>query len=1276
MSVLKSSVVLSLLAVAALAQSDRGTITGTITDPAGAVIPSASIEVKNQGTGTVYQGGTSTTGNYVISLPVGRYEMSVTVTGFKKYVRQNLTVQVATDTRQDVQLEVGAATESVTVTEEAPLLKTESGEVSHQVTSDDANNLPVLTLGGNSASAFASGFGNIRDPLAVSQLLPGVVFSTDAGLGVNGLPASTEAIRIEGQDATNGTWRQNTQISQSGMDAIQEVSVQTSNFAAEYGQAGGGFFNYTMKSGTNQFHGSGYIYLVNEAFNAGLPFTDASVVTGNPQKAGELYRPVQRRFDYGGTIGGPIHLGKVYDGRNKSFFFFNFERFQEDKSFPITWSLPTNAYRNGDFSGAALPLPVGIIQTGAPVFDALGRIMFVDQIYDPNTTRTVGGATVRDPFPGNIIPKARFDPVAVNVQNLIPLANGPGAINNGNFSPYTNFQHTTNWSAKLDHSISPTIKLSGYFNSILTFNPNYNGVPGPVAQPAETRNHSYTSRINYDQSIKPTLLLHLGIGLLYTYIPSGAPNFDQTTLGLHGYYKPNYFPNFTGLDDFLSGGVNLSSTPFGGGALGPGGFFQDLWDQKPTANANLTWVKGNHNFKFGGELMIEGFPDISDYRANGIFNISKTSTGNPDENRVSAGAAAAWAPFTTGFAYASFLLGQVDNLNINPPQQSKLGNHALGFYAQDSWKVTRKLTLDLGIRYDYLTYLKEQYGRMPSGSFNTINPNLGRNGATLFEGDGGGRCNCQFSHNYPWAFQPRIGLAWQVLPKTVIRGGFGIQYSAAPNNAFLSYNDTVFYALNGPGYGIPFMNTLTTGNPFAPGNPFGNAPLVYPNFDAGIFPTQTGTNPNGTPIYTPQSPFITIDRSSRPPRVWTWSIGVQREVLRDLVLEATYVGNRGVWFTAPELNATSYNALQPSDLTRYGLSLNNANDRQLLLTPISSPDVIQRFPNLANPASVYNGFPTNQPLNQALRPVPQWDGVPPFLGPPMGSTWYDALQIKGTKRFSHGLSMQGSFVWSKNLVLGTSAETQYFTPGTPLINDVYNIGQNKQLAQLGGPLATVISGMYVTPKFNADSKGMKVLSHVVRDWQIGALMRYHSGALIQSPPSDNGLTTQLARDSQNNPAVWGGGYTFWNVVPGQNPLLVDPNSHFDPTKTLALNPKAWVDAAPGQWGASAPFYNGYRWQRQPMENVSMGRNFRMGKEGRYNFQVRAEFQNIFNRVFYSQPTVSGGFFPTNPNTATQNMNPFPNGQPGALSAGYGFVNSLNGAGATPRSGQIVARFTF
>jgi hypothetical protein len=693
---------------------------------------------------------------------------------------------------------------------------------------------------------------------------------------------------------------------------------------------------------------------------------------------------------------------------------------------------------------------------------------------------------------------------------------------------------------------------------------------------------------------------------------------------------------------------------------------QNIWDQKPTANANLTWVKNNHTFKFGAEMLIEGFPDKGNNRANGNFGFSATSTGNPAENTLGA-----QAPFTTGFGYASFLLGQVDNLNINPPTQSKLGDHSLGFYAQDTWKVTRKLTLDYGLRYDYQTYLKEQYGRMPNTVFNVPNPGVGnRLGATLFEGYGGGRCNCQFSHNYPFAFGPRIGLAYQINPKTVFRGGVGIQYSTQPNNAFLSYNDTVFYAVSGPGYGIPFMNNLTSGNPFAAGNAQGLAPLVYPNFDPAVFPVKTG---GGLP---PDSPFINIDRSSRPARVITWSIGLQREIRRDLVVEASYVGNRGVWFTAPELDATDYNPLTPQSLLKnWNIDIHNPTDQALLLTPISSPLVTSRFPYLANPNNVYNGFPSNQVLGQALRPAPQFLGVPPFLGPPLGKTWYDALQLQATKRYSHGLSAQGSFTWSKNQVLGTSAATQYFTPGTPLINDVFNYQQNKQLAQNGAPLALVISGTYVTPKINGDGKSMKLLSQVLRDWQIGTLLRYQSGALLQTPPSNTNLLNQLQIGTANNPATWGGGHTFWNSNAGQSEFLVDPNSHFDPTKQLVLNPAAWADAPAGQYGASAPFYNGNRWQRKPAESINFGRNFRMGKEGKYNLQVRAEFQNVFNRHFFSAPAV-GGFGVTNPASATQSTNPFPNGAPGALSSGYGYVNWVNGAGAQPRSGQMVARFTF
>jgi hypothetical protein len=281
--------------------------------------------------------------------------------------------------------------------------------------------------------------------------------------------------------------------------------------------------------------------------------------------------------------------------------------------------------------------------------------------------------------------------------------------------------------------------------------------------------------------------------------------------------------------------------------------------------------------------------------------------------------------------------------------------------------------------------------------------------------------------------------------------------------------------------------------------------------------------------------------------------------------------------------------------------------------------------------------------------------------------------VKLTKRFSHGLSAQGSFVWNKNEVLGVSAASQYFTPGLPVINDVYNRGQNKQLAQNGGPLAMVISGSYITPAWQVN----RLVANITRGWQISTLLSYQSGALVQTPDSSNNLLTELDRGTDNNPALWGGGNTFENVVPGQPFFLIDPNKKgFDPTKQLALNPAAWTDAGPGQFGTAAPFYNGNRWQRQPAESMSFGRNFRMGKEGRANFNVRVEFQNIFNRLFYSAPAAGGLFGGNNPGVPTANLNNFANGNPGALSAGYGYVNWVNGAGDTPRSGQVVARFTF
>ena len=1265
-TLLRSLCLLISAAIIMYGQSDRGSLTGVITDPTGAVVPNASIEVKNSETGAVFPGGTSNTGNYVISLPRGVYELTVTLQGFKKYVRQNLEVPVATTVRWDVKLEVGATSEAITVSETTPLLKTESGEVSYNVSSARANSLPVLTIGTS-----ANAFGAIRNPLQVTSLLPGTQFSADSNLRVNGLPSNTGTIRVEGQDASNGLWRQQASQLQQGMEAIQEVAVQTSNFAAEYGQAAGGYFNFTMKSGTNQYHGSAYDYYVNEFLSAGTPYTDAG--TTDATKAGQHVRNRQRRNDYGFTLGGPVRIPKVYDGHDKTFFFFNWEQFRETRAISNGLStVPTLAYRSGDFTlstptcatsaascvGGQTVITTGTGAAAIPVKDQLGRLIPQAGVYDPASTFTApDGTLARNLFPNNQIPKSSFDKVAVNVQNLMPLPTNTALINNYNIPYYTNPKTTGIPSIKIDHSLSSTIKISGYMSRTLTYQPNYNGLEPALTGVAAANNRSTTVRLNYDQTITPTLLLHLGAGYLYLWAPSLTTPFDQSTIGLNGFYSDR-FPSFGGLFNPTTGGTTLA-----GGA----GVFanQQQWDQKPTGNANLTWVKNNHTYKFGAEMIVDGVINNTPARANGIFGISGQQTENPWENGKTG------LSSTSGFAYASFLLGQVNSLQTSPPADMRLGNHSISWFAQDTWKVTRKLTLDYGIRYDFQTYLKEQYGRMQSADFTTLNTKVGYPGTVKYEGFGPGRCNCNFSNNYPWAFGPRIGVAYQINSKTVIRGGTGLSYGTASNNSFLSLSIADFYTVNAPGFGANALPAgLQGGNPYASGNPYGNPTLVWPNFDINKYPTRTvcpGTA-NDT-CYAPQSPFISIDYDSRPPRIFQYSLSVQRELTRSVLLDIAYVGNRGVWFTAPALNTNNYNTLNFDTLKAYGLDINNPTDRTLLTTPMGSALTQQLNPAITARGFrlPYAGFPITQNLTTALVPRPQWGStIPPFLGPPLGKTWYDSLQLSVTKRYSHGLDIQGSFTYGKEESLGANSDSSYAgVPATTRVNDVFNRDTNKQLSPLSRPVKLIISGTYTTPPTKGDGIAMKVLSQAVRDWQMGAVLQYQSGALLVVPDSNNQLFAQLNRGG----GLFSGGNTYWNFAPGKGPgdtFIKDPNCHcFDPTQELVLDPKAWQDTPGGQFASTAAYYNNYRWQRQPSENVSLGRNFRMGHEGRMNLQIRAEMQNILNRHFYSTPTVA------NPIATTNRTNPN-----GTLSAGFGYVSWVNGAGSSPRTGLMVARFTF
>ena len=1258
-------------ALAAFGQGNRGSLTGTITDPQGGVTPNASVDVKNMDTGELFHGGASSTGNYVIPVPVGKYELSVTAAGFKKYVRENLEVEGATDTRVDVRLELGATTDTITITDEAPLLKTESGEISHTITTDEVSQLPVLTTNGGGGP-----FGNIRDPLQEIILLPGTAYVNGLAIVVNGLPANSENIRIEGQDSTSNIWKIAQQNSQGSVEAIQEVAIQTSNFAAEYGQAAGGYFNYTMKSGTNQYHGSGYDYFVNEALNAGLPFTDRCTADGaycTDTADRQHIRNRVRRNDYGFTFGGPVRIPKLYDGRNKTFFFVNFEQFRQN-NFTSTGviTVPTTAYQAGDFTTALCSSYTGgavggaggtctpfkaITLAGAPAVDPAGTNIVQGQIFDPYSTHLVGGQNVRMPYANNKIPFSAQDPVALAIQKLLPQPNGVGDINNYTVPGYTSFEHTTNVSVKLDQSISSTIKISGYYSQLNTLQPNVNGGITPLALGGtDTNQWNHTARANYDQTITPTLLLHVGIGYFQTSEPHVPPPFDQSSIGLKGYQGNMIMPDIAGIVGQQGG--------YAGGGIGAT-FSATAFEEKPTANTSLTWIRGNHTFKAGGDYTQEGYPAPSQWRANGNFTFGAAETSDPWQATVALSAAN-----PTGFGYASFLVGLPDVLALNQPTESKLGYHSLGLFLQDSWKVTRKLTVDYGLRYDYQTYMTEQYGRMQDASFTTPDANAGgRMGAVIY----GATCKCDFSHNYPWALGPRLGAAYQINSKTVLRGGAGIQYDVAeaPNGVLYSAAD--YYQINPNGYGIsplqntanPASNGLQGGNAYAAGNPFGNVPVVWPNLNQSKYPILN----NG--IAAPFSPFIFFDPHNRPGRVFTWSLGVQREVMKNLVVEVSYVGNRGAYFPAPYLDQIASNSQTPALLqSQFGINMNSAADRAELTSPISSA-AVQNDPRFASwdklvtlngtltVPGVYPGFPAAQQLIQALRGVPQWNNLTPWLGPPMGKTWYDSMQVKVTKRYSHGLQAQGNFTWAKGEALGASTDSTYFLANTSQ-TDIYNIGINKQLNTYVRPLAMTITFSYVTPKIAATGFAMKAVSQAARDWQLGAVLRYQSGALIGDPSSLNLLTTQLGR------GAFGG--NFQNLSGQPLWTIADPNCGcFNPQTTQVLNPAAWTDAPGGAWTTTAPYYNNYRWQRQPAESMSFARNFRVGKEGKYVLQLRGEFFNVFNRTFLSSPSLA------NPVSAIGTTN---SGGNVINSSGYGTIATLNGAGTTPRSGQLVTRFTF
>lgn len=1190
---------LILVAAEAFAQSGRGTITGVIADPAGATMPGIAIEAKNVDTGALYNTESTPTGNYAFAeLPPGMYGLSISVPGFKPYIRMDIMVQAAQILRVDIALEKGSASDTVEVHKDASLLRTESGQISHSVMSQMMDDLCM-------------NFTYIRNPLYVTPLFPGTFFMA-GGFRVNGAPYNTASYRVEGQEVSNPiTQAYPTTETVAGMEAVEQLVLQTNNYAAEYGQAGGGLVTIAMKSGTNSFHGSVFECLRNEALDGNQPYVNV--------------RQRSRYSDYGFTLGGPVWIPKVYDGHNKTFFFLSLEWFRDRTPFDMTFTMPTLAYRNGDFRQALTGRQLGT--------DPLGRPIMEGAIYDPQTEKIVNGLRVRDQFQYqgmlNVIDPARFDPVAKRIQDFIPLPTS-AALTNNYRKPWIAHNHLNRPSFKLDHNFSARSKVSFFIQAMTTNQDQYasfngmfggDGIPSPITTDTPTRLHQYVYRLNFDHVIAPTMMLHLGVGLHELHFSNLATDsqLDQLKeLGLPG-AKATIFPSM-GAFSTSRGGLGGRGW-FGLQATGP--FRQSIRRMyKPSASASLTRIKNNHTYKFGAEMRLEGHPNLIVHPANNWYWFDAQQTGLPYTQGYIGGG-------TVGFPYASFLLGLVNSIGTGDVSHPRLGKSAWAVFAQDTWKMTRKFTLEYGLRWDYQGYYRDTYGRIPNFSPTTPNPSAGGlPGAVIFEGSGPGHCNCDFARVYPYAFGPRLGAAYQITPKTVFRAGGGISYGQTASENSISQAINPLYYYPSTSYGDP-IGLLRNGPPPTPS---------WPNLDPGQWPFANAPWP---------SPPAIDHNAGRPPRIIQWSFGVQREISRNLAIEAAYVGNRGVWWEAKDL--INVNALTPERIAKAGLDINNAADRTLLSSRLDSSVAAQRGFN----KPPYPGFPMSSTVAQALRPFPQFGQIN-YFGAPLGKTWYDSLQIKAIQRLSHGLSFTGAFTWAKELMMGAEG-VGMMSPfcfygshiSSAAVNDVFNRPMNKYISSLSRPIVFAMMANYTIPKLGLN----KALSWAIRDWMIGASAVYASGQPIAAPIAQNGLYSLLFRN------------TFANRVPGQPLWTKDINCHscFDPNKDFVLNPKAWVDPPAGQFGTGAAYYDDYRQQRRPMEYVSVGRIFRIGE--RVALSIRADFQNIFNRTFPNDPSSTNA-------KAAQNRDA--NGKP---TGGFGYISTTSVYMAA-RQGMIVARLRF
>jgi len=1135
---------------------------GSVSDPSGARVPNASVTLSSPEKGITRAFKSDAEGNFSFALlPAGTYTLTVEAPGFKTSKQEGITLEVGQSATQSITLTIGL-TQQVEVTASAPLLQADNANIGAEVSTKQVTELPINLRNVFNFVQLNSSVSNQSQ----QQVLRGGGGQGSADQDVSffnfgGGYFGTTAFLLDGAwDESNG-W--GGVIYVPSPENVQEFKVQQHTFTAQYGWSTGNVITVVTKSGTSNLHGDVYDFMRNGALDANYYFNNAK----------GLKRPNSHRNQFGVAVGGPVYIPGIYKQRNKTFFFFNYEGHRENAPVSTSGTVPTTAMRTGDFSAL---LGSQLMNCGPnsnqPCFDGLGRPIDSGQIYDPFSTRAITAGVVdpktgltattsgyiRDPIASSNLVNATngINPVGQKLVNYYPTPLSSALANNWGGTGLVG-NNSNEYSGRIDHNFSDNTRLYGRFsykNEYKDENPNYFGADDPAGPGQRNPNNRWNAAVGVSQVFSPTFTMNANFSIMHWLEGNDMQSFGfkPSSLGLPAFIDPNS-PQFPV--------INVASYESEGPLQGAGeGAFPRA---SGTASVDFVKVRGKHSLSFGYMAFAN---DENGGRIHPTtFNFNNLFTAGPNPQNPTTG---------TGDSIASMMLGTALNnstaTGIAFLPIERFWFH--GVYLQDDWKITRKLTLNLGLRWELQVPLTERHNRLAYFDYNAVNPisfPVGQEylGELVFNTP---LNRGLYDTNYK-NFAPRVGFAYQLMPKLVMRGGFGIFYPSNFRNTSTA-----------PGFtsDTPFVGSLNGGlNP---------AQTLSTAFPTGLVPV-VGSSLGG--LTNVGYSVGAVSRKRRAYYVQQWSYGIQYAPTPNDVIDITYVGNRGVNVT---LGSANLNQLDP----KY-FSMGSA--------------LLAQVPNPFYGAITSSACGLDQPTilaGQLLRPYPEFCDVNE-TDYSAGSSSYNALDVNYTHRLSQGLTLLASYTFSKFLddVGGPENWASASANFSDNIRNVYNLAAEKSVDATDVPHSFVLSYVYELPvgkgkKYGSGMNG--VLNAIVGGWQTTGIATFKQGFPLTITSSGNGLDYFGA---------------------GQHVDVVGNYHVAHPSISEWFNTSAFKVAAPWTLGNAPRYFSDLRAPHYNNWDIGIQKNFSIKESMRLQFRV--DMFNAFNHAnFYSPNTFMGGGFGT------------------------------------------------